>query len=103
VGKPEDFQLGSQIRLQNGFRINGETSNDIHETWRGQMVSTKNHVLLHLAPQLPIAYNPTLQTRRITANTLLIIFMTAVNDIHDWCNHLPSCLAQVYSPHCRVR
>ena len=39
---------------------------------------TKKHVLLHLAPQLPIAYSPTLQTGRIIANTLLMIFMTGV-------------------------
>ena len=39
---------------------------------------TKNHVLLHLAPQLPIAYSPTLQTRRIIANMLLMIFMTGI-------------------------
>jgi len=63
---------------------------------------TKNHVLLHLAPQLPIAYSPTLQTCRIIANTLLMIFMTVVNDIHDWCSCLLSCLTQAYS-HCRVR
>ena len=44
---------------------------------------TKKHVLLHLAPQLPIAYSPTLQTHIIIANMLLMIFMTAVNDIHD--------------------
>ena len=62
---------------------------------------TRKHVLLHLVPQLPIAYSPTLQTGRI-ANTLLMIFVTAVNDIHDWCNHLPSCLDQAYG-HCRAR
>ena len=53
---------------------------------------TKKHVLLHLAPQLPIAYSPTLQTHIIIANMLLMIFMTAVNDIHDWFNPLPTCL-----------
>jgi len=53
---------------------------------------TKKHVLLHLAPQLPIAYSPTLQTHIIIAIVLLMIFMTAVNDIHDWCNPLPTCL-----------
>ena len=30
---------------------------------------------------------------------LLMIFITAVNDIHDWCNRLSSCLTQAYS-HC---
>ena len=39
---------------------------------------TKKHVLLHLAPRLPIAYSPTLQTCRIIANTLLMIYMTGV-------------------------
>jgi len=37
--------------------------------------SITKHVLLHLAPQLPRAYIPTLQTHRIIANTL---FMTGV-------------------------
>jgi len=55
---------------------------------------TKKHVLLHLAPQLPIAYSPTLQTHIIIASMLLMIFMTAVNDIHDWCNPLPTTTGQ---------
>ena len=63
---------------------------------------TKKHVLLHLAPQLPIAYSPTLQTHIIIANMLLMIFMTAVHDIHDRCNPLPTCLDQAYS-HYRAR
>ena len=58
------------------------------------MSSITKNVLLHLAPQLPIAYSPTLQTHIIIANMLLMIFMTAVNDIHDQCNPLPTCLDQ---------
>ena len=58
----------------------------------GQMMSSISlePCFARVAPQLPMAYSPTLQTHRV---------LDAVKDIHVWCNHLPNGL---YS-HCRAR